>query len=894
MLKASEVRQKFLEFFEREQHQVVASGPLVPDNDPTLMFTNAGMVPFKDVFTGRETRPYQRACSSQKCIRISGKHNDLENVGVTSRHHTFFEMLGNFSFGDYFKEAAIAYAWQFVTKELCLDKSRLMVSIFAGDAQAPADDDAALLWKKIAGLPDARIARCDAKENFWQMGDTGPCGPCSEIHIYLGEGEADPGIFGQEPDSSGRGWVELWNLVFMQFERSAGGILNPLPKPSIDTGAGLERLTAICQGLRSNYDTELLQPIICVAAELSNKTYRHSQSADDISMRVIADHARTAAMLIAEGVFPDRDGRPYVLRRVMRRAIRHGQRLGLNDTFFYKCVLEVENALGDAYPELSERRALIEQISRQEEERFRRTMHRGLELLANFDDWTDVNDGHGAEGGRLLPGAFAFLLYDTYGFPLDLQEVIGAEQGFSVDQAGFEHALEQARARSSNSKVGQAAVSDVHHQVREALQEPVSFSGYDTHTCRSQIVALLHQAKQTEQLNEGSEGELVLTETPFYSEAGGQVGDLGLICTESGEFEVFDTQRPLDGLVLHHGRVRKGTLSTRASAVATVDETRREGIRRHHSATHLLHYALRTELGPHAVQKGSRVEAERLRFDYSHAEPLTADQVQRIEERVLEKIVANAPIQTEVMSYAEAKRRGAMGLFEEKYGDVVRMLTMTDDSIELCGGLHARRTGDLGYFRVLSDSGVAAGIRRIEAVTGRAAYAHARASFNALADACSALKTSPDRLVDRVNRLVEDHRGLTKKLEASQRKLAEEAVDPATQGRKVDGVFLLGSTVEGAEPKALRELAEQLRDRHSPAVILLGAALSSGKVSLACAVSKEVTGSFHAGEIIKQAAALVGGGGGGRPDFAQAGGSNAAALPQAVQTVYAGSNRASP
>ncbi|MGB8332674.1 MAG: alanine--tRNA ligase, partial [Polyangiales bacterium] len=628
MASSSEIRESFLRFFAERGHERVASGPLVPPNDPTLMFANAGMVQFKDVFTGKEERSYSRATSSQKCIRISGKHNDLENVGVTARHHTFFEMLGNFSFGDYFKRDAIKFAWDYFIDTLALDPERIVVTVFGGEGGlAPADDEAAAIWKDVTGFPSERIIRCGAKDNFWQMGDTGPCGPCSEIHYCLGLDEIDVRRFGEEPSADGRGWFELWNLVFMQFERHADGTMKSLPAPSIDTGAGLERIAVVEQGVLSNYDTDLLRPIVDLAAEISGKRYRGSQSETDISMRVIADHARTAAFLISEGVFPDRDGREYVLRRVMRRAIRHGHRLGIGEPFLHHCALRVVDKMGEVYPQLSERRALIEEITHQEEERFRRTLDRGLELIADNTEWVEQG------GVRSLPGKVSFRLYDTYGFPLDLQEVIGKEQSFEIDHEGFDAELDKARTRSQGSKVGSNAVADVYPALAQDLGA-IEFIGYETESADGEVVALLRGGSRVDVLGPSDEGEIVTRTTPFYPEQGGQVGDRGVIVAEGLHFDVDDTQKPVDGLIVHRGTVLSGSVKLGDLVGLRVDQQLRTATRRNHSATHLLHWALRQVVGETATQKGSLVGPSRLRFDYSGTRPLDASEIERIENLV--------------------------------------------------------------------------------------------------------------------------------------------------------------------------------------------------------------------------------------------------------------------
>ena len=876
-MKATDIRQAFLDFFSERGHQVVPSGPLIPANDPTLMFANAGMVPFKDVFVGKDQRGYTRAASSQKCIRISGKHNDLENVGVTARHHTFFEMLGNFSFGDYFKEDAIAYAWDFVTRVMDIDPSRMVVTICGGEGDIPADTEAAELWAKIAKLPSERIIGCGLRDNFWQMGETGPCGPCSEIHYYVGDGDPDPRKFGEEPAIDGTGWTEIWNLVFMQFMRHADGTMEPLPAPSIDTGMGLERLAVLKQGVRSNYDTDLLRPIVDMAAEIAKKNYGGSLDPDDVSMRVIADHARTAAFLIAEGVFPDRAGRSYVLRRVMRRAIRHGHRLGIDRPFLHECALLVADQMADAYPDLGECRPLIADIVRQEEERFRQTLERGLALISEIRQW----EKRGRQ--KVLPGDVAFKLYDTYGFPLDLQEVIGAEQGFLVDTDGFDREMAVARERSSGSKLAEEAVAEVYKD----LHAEVAFVGYDAVEASSEVVALMQDGALVDSLKEAAQGEVVTRVTPLYGESGGQVGDRGTICAGDALFEVTDTQKPLDGLVVHRGTLKRGTLAVGDAVELEVDLASRAATCRNHSATHLLHYGLRTVLGPQAMQKGSLVGPDRLRFDYSATKPLTSEELAEIEDLVNEKVLVNAEITTDVLSMDEAKARGAIGIFEEKYGDEVRMLTMTEDSLELCGGTHAERTGDIGLFKILSDSGLAAGVRRIEAATGWNALRLMREMERELAGTAALVKAPPTKPREKVQRLVEQHKALGREVEELKRKLVSGgSSDLSADAREVDGVRVLGACVDIGDPKALRELADKLRDKLAPAVILLGTEAKGGKALLACSVSKEITDKYKAGAIIKEAASIVGGGGGGRPDFAQAGGSDPSKLEQAVARVY--------
>ena len=879
MPSSTEIRDGFRDYFKERGHEVVASAPLVPRNDPTLMFVNAGMVQFKDVFTGKDKRPYRRATSSQKCIRISGKHNDLENVGVTARHHTLFEMLGNFSFGDYFKEEAITYAWDFLTRVVGVDPTRLVVSVFGGDAtlKLAPDEEAASFWKKTAGLSDDRIFRLGLADNFWQMGDTGPCGPCSEIYYWFGDGAPDVSRLGAEPDEAGTGWVELWNCVFMQFVRhTKESPLEKLPAPSVDTGMGLERLCCALQRVVSNYDTDLLRPVVDLAAGIAKKKYGGTLAPDDVSVRVIADHARLTAFLIAEGVFPDRDEREYVLRRVMRRAVRHGHRLGIERPFLHECALRVVDVMGGEYPELVERRALIEDIARQEEERFRATLKRGLERLATH------SFAKGA--GRVLPGPVAFELYDTFGFPLDLQEVIGREQKFAVDVAGFEAELARAREKSAGSKVGEAEVAAVYREVATAVGA-TKFLGYDSERADAEIVALCVDGQRVDSLANGQVGEVVAAQTPFYAESGGQVGDRGTIRTATGRFVVEDTQRPVEGLVVHRGRVAEGTLRRGDNAAFEVDHGTRAATRRNHSATHLLHLALRRVVGPHAMQKGSLVGPDRLRLDYSGAKPLTAEQIREIEDIVNERILDNHAVTTDVLAIDEAKGRGAIGIFEEKYGDMVRMLTIAD-SKELCGGTHVARTGDIGAFKVLSDSGIAAGVRRVEGATGLNVLAHTRALERELEEAAALLKTSAFSVREKTQRLLDRQKEQQREIQELQRKLLSGgSQDLAAGARKVGEVSVLGVRVDVSDPNALRELADKLRDKMAPAIVVLGAP-GDGKVTLICTVSKEITSRFRADKLIRDIASVVGGSGGGRADFAQAGGSDVTKLDEAVGRVY--------
>ncbi len=882
---SAEVRRAFLEYFRSKGHEVVGSGPIVPANDPTLMFANAGMVQFKDVFTGREQRPYKRATSSQKCIRISGKHNDLEAVGPSPRHHTFFEMLGNFSFGDYFKEEAIVFAWEFLTKVMDLPPERFVFTYFKGEEGIAEDSEARELWRKLTGFGDERVIGLGMADNFWQMGETGPCGPCSEIHFYIGP-EVDLAAFGSEQTAEGIGWMEIWNNVFMQFERtieSGTPRLDPLPKPSIDTGMGLERLSCIVQGKTSNYDSDLLRSLVDQAAELSGKPYGASRQPDDVSMRVIADHARTTAFMISEGIMPDRTGREYVLRRVMRRAIRHGHRLGIEKPFLHEVALRVVELMGEQYPELRERKEHIESVTQNEETRFRQTIERGLGLLEERFEGLD------REGQKVLPGADAFQLYDTYGFPLDLTEVICSERGLSVDVPGYEAALEEARKRSEFKGMEQAVEGVYREVLAKVPGGSVRFSGYERESDKASIAGLIANGALVDSVAAGQSVEIICERTPFYGEAGGQIGDQGVLTTASGRVLIEDTQKPLTGLVVHRGRVESGEIKTGESAELSVDTPRRERIRRNHSSTHLLHWALRQVLGPHAQQKGSLVGPDRFRFDFTHGKPLSADEIAKIEELVNERTLQNHPIRTEVLTMDDAKKRGAMMIFEEKYGDVVRLLSMAE-STELCGGTHARATGDIGLFKILSEQGIAAGVRRIIAVTGEGALGYVRELERSIAKTAEIARTTPAALSDKVEKLVARERQLEKQIEDLQRKLASGGggVDSLlSRARDVNGVKVLGVRSEVTDRGALRELAEQLRDKLGDAIVLVGSA-HDGKAQLVLTVSKPLTDRYRAGDIIRPIAQIVGGSGGGRPDMAQAGGTEISRLDEAIEAVYSG------
>jgi alanyl-tRNA synthetase len=882
-LTSTQIRRAFLDFFAGKSHEIVPSSSLVPANDPTLMFVNAGMVQFKDVFTGKEKRSYRRAASSQKVMRVSGKHNDLENVGRTARHHTFFEMLGNFSFGDYFKEDAIAFAWEFFTKVLGLPQDRMVVTVFRGDGAVPADDDARAVWRKVTGFGDDRIIGLGLEDNFWQMGETGPCGPCSEIYFFHGD-RPDVALLGNEPRPDGTGWVELWNLVFMQFERSIEGgepRLTPLPAPCIDTGAGLERLSGALSGHRSNYETDLFRPLIDKAAALAKKSYGASAAEDDVSMRVIADHARAAAFLIADGVLPDRTGREYVLRRVMRRAIRHGHRLGIERPFLHEVVLGVVELMGGHYTALRERRDLIASVTEQEEVRFRQTIDRGLGILD--DELARMR----SEGRTTLSGDAAFKLYDTYGFPIDLTEVICDEKGVGVDLAGYQRALDETRARSEF--VGDSAVAlELYRQALDKVPgKQVRFVGYERETSEGRAVAILKAGALVDRATAGDEIELVLDSTPFYGEAGGQIGDRGVIGAPGMKLDVTDTQKPVQGLIVHRGKVREGNLTVGMTVTAEVDHQRRDATRRAHSATHLLHFALRRVLGEQAQQKGSLVEPDRFRFDFTSGRALTAEERARVEDLVNDKILVNAPVETEVLPIDQAKKRGAVAIFEEKYGDVVRVLTMTPDSIELCGGTHARATGDIGLFKIVSEGGIAAGVRRIEARTGVEALKYVRYLESTLGQAALAVKASGSDVVDKIEKLVLRERALDKKVIELSSKLAMSGGGGGGEGallaqaRDIGGVKVLGVAVDVSDAAALRELAEKLRDKLGDSVVMVGSK-SGPKVQLVLTVARSLVSRLKAPELIRPLAQIVGGSGGGRPDMAQAGGTDASKLDEAL------------
>ncbi|EAP0003496.1 alanine--tRNA ligase [Salmonella enterica] len=862
----AEIRQAFLDFFHSKGHQVVASSSLVPNNDPTLLFTNAGMNQFKDVFLGLDKRNYSRATTSQRCVRAGGKHNDLENVGYTARHHTFFEMLGNFSFGDYFKHDAIQFAWELLTGEnwFALPKERLWVTVYE------TDDEAYEIWEKEVGIPRERIIRIGdnkgapyASDNFWQMGDTGPCGPCTEIfydhgdHIWGGP----PG----SPEEDGDRYIEIWNIVFMQFNRQADGAMEPLPKPSVDTGMGLERIAAVLQHVNSNYDIDLFRTLIEAVAKVTGATDLGNKS-----LRVIADHIRSCAFLVADGVLPSNENRGYVLRRIIRRAVRHGNMLGAKETFFYKLVGPLIEVMGSAGEELKRQQAQVEQVLKTEEEQFARTLERGLALL---------DEELAKLQGDTLDGETAFRLYDTYGFPVDLTADVCRERNIKVDEAGFEAAMEEQRRRAREAS---GFGADYNAMIR--VDSASEFKGYDHLELNGKVTALFVDGKAVEAINAGQEAVVVLDQTPFYAESGGQVGDKGELKGAGFTFAVDDTQK-YGQAIGHLGKLSAGALKVGDAVQADVDEARRARIRLNHSATHLMHAALRQVLGTHVAQKGSLVSDKVLRFDFSHNEAMKPSEIREVEDLVNAQIRRNLPIETNIMDLDAAKAKGAMALFGEKYDERVRVLSMGDFSTELCGGTHASRTGDIGLFRIISESGTAAGIRRIEAVTGEGAMATVHAQSDRLNDIAHLLKGDSQNLSDKVRAVLERTRQLEKELQQlKDQAAAQESANLSSKAVDLNGVKLLVSELAGIEPKMLRTMVDDLKNQLGSTVIVL-ATVVEGKVSLIAGVSKDVTDRVKAGELIGMVAQQVGGKGGGRPDMAQAGGTDAAALPAALASV---------
>ncbi|BBR87230.1 TPA: alanine--tRNA ligase [Escherichia coli] len=862
----AEIRQAFLDFFHSKGHQVVASSSLVPHNDPTLLFTNAGMNQFKDVFLGLDKRNYSRATTSQRCVRAGGKHNDLENVGYTARHHTFFEMLGNFSFGDYFKHDAIQFAWELLTSEkwFALPKERLWVTVYE------SDDEAYEIWEKEVGIPRERIIRIGdnkgapyASDNFWQMGDTGPCGPCTEIfydhgdHIWGGP----PG----SPEEDGDRYIEIWNIVFMQFNRQADGTMEPLPKPSVDTGMGLERIAAVLQHVNSNYDIDLFRTLIQAVAKVTGATDLSNKS-----LRVIADHIRSCAFLIADGVMPSNENRGYVLRRIIRRAVRHGNMLGAKETFFYKLVGPLIDVMGSAGEDLKRQQAQVEQVLKTEEEQFARTLERGLALL---------DEELAKLSGDTLDGETAFRLYDTYGFPVDLTADVCRERNIKVDEAGFEAAMEEQRRRAREAS-GFGADYNAMIRVNSASE----FKGYDHLELNGKVTALFVDGKAVDAINAGQEAVVVLDQTPFYAESGGQVGDKGELKGANFSFAVEDTQK-YGQAIGHIGKLAAGSLKVGDAVQADVDEARRARIRLNHSATHLMHAALRQVLGTHVSQKGSLVNDKVLRFDFSHNEAMKPEEIRAVEDLVNAQIRRNLPIETNIMDLEAAKAKGAMALFGEKYDERVRVLSMGDFSTELCGGTHASRSGDIGLFRIISESGTAAGVRRIEAVTGEGAIATVHADSDRLNEVAHLLKGDSNNLADKVRSVLERTRQLEKELQQlKEQAAAQESANLSSKAIDVNGVKLLVSELSGVEPKMLRTMVDDLKNQLGSTIIVL-ATVAEGKVSLIAGVSKDVTDRVKAGELIGMVAQQVGGKGGGRPDMAQAGGTDAAALPAALASV---------
>lgn len=857
-MKSAEIRQKFLQFFADRGHEIVPSSSLVPGNDPTLLFTNAGMVQFKDAFLGDEVRAVNRATSSQRCVRAGGKHNDLENVGYTARHHTFFEMLGNFSFGDYFKREAIKYAWEFLTVELSLPAEKLWVTVYQDD------DEAAALWLDEMKIDPTRFSRLGEKDNFWAMGDTGPCGPCSEI--FFDHGEDVPGGPPGSPDEDGDRYIEIWNLVFMQYERKADGTLTPLPKPSVDTGAGLERVAAVLQNVHSNYEIDLFQSLLADIGEITGV-----KDLTNNSLRVIADHIRSCSFLIVDGVLPSNEGRGYVLRRIIRRAVRHGYQLGVKEVFFYKIVAGLVKVMGEAYPELKAKQSSVEKALRDEEQQFARTLENGMAILEK---------AIASLNGDTLAGETVFKLYDTYGFPVDLTADVARESGIKLDMDGFEAAMQvqraQARAAGNFSAVDKLELDGV---------EVTDFRGYEALEATGDVAAIYVNGEAQDSLKAGESATLVLTSSPFYGESGGQVGDSGTLFAEGVEFRVDDTQKQND-VLLHIGELVIGSLKVGETLAGQVAASARKAITLNHSATHLMHAALRNTLGEHVTQKGSLVDATRLRFDFSHSAPVSADELAKIEAAVNAEILANTQVAKEVMALEAAQQRGAMALFGEKYGDEVRVVSMGGKfSVEFCGGTHVERTGDIGLFKILSESGISSGVRRIEAVTGQGALALVAREEQTLKQLCEVVKANQDDLLDRVKQMNAANKALEKELDQLKAKMASSAgSDLAARAKEVGGIKLLACAVDDFDPKALRETVDQLKNKLGTAVVLL-ISTAGGKVSIVAGVSKDLTDRIKAGELANMVATQVGGKGGGRPDMAMAGGSDVEAVPAAVASV---------
>jgi len=861
-----ELRQAFIRYFEQHGHQAVPSSALIPQADPTLLFTNAGMNQFKRVFLGEETRAYKRAVTVQKCLRAGGKHNDLENVGYTRRHHTFFEMMGNFSFGDYFKEDAVTFGWEFLTRTVGLAKDRMWVTIFRDD------DEADQLWKKV-GVPASRIVRCDEKDNFWQMGDTGPCGPCSELHFD--QGPSMPGD--DRPNGQGDRVIEIWNLVFMQFNRDAGGKLHPLPKPSIDTGMGLERLAAVAQGVYSNYDSDVFTPLLSAVAARAQVRYGEKEAIDR-SMRVVADHLRAITFLMADGVLPSNEGRGYVLRRILRRAARHGRLLGIVEPFLYELTAAVVNQMAGAYSEVRGAATTIAEATRGEEERFIATLDQGLPIL------NEMIAKARAAGQNVLTGADVFKLYDTYGFPMDLMGEACREQGMTLDETGFDQAIEEQRNRARKTggfeqETARPAVAELAGRVGTT-----KFIGYDRLESDSLALAILKGDRLVKEAAEGDEVEIVLDKTPFYAEGGGQVGDRGVLIGYDGQVEIKETTRPAPTVILHKGTVTKGRIREGEQLHMTVNATTRQDAQRNHTATHLVHAALRDMLGPHVKQYGSLVGPNRLRFDFAHFRPLSSRDIDDIETMVNDEIRKNELVQTEVMSIQDAVARGALAFFGDKYGEQVRVVTVESFSKELCGGTHCRHTGDIGLFRIVSETGVAAGVRRIEAQTGSGAFALMKKLEADIRELSDLLKVGQSELVSKTRKVMEQLKDKERALEGLQLKMAAGSMTPS-KALTIAGVQVHVQRTDGLDVNGMRALADQLRDRLKSGVVALGAA-NDGKVSLLVVVTKDLIARLKAGELIKEMAVEVGGTGGGRPEMAQAGGKDPAKLDAALEKVF--------
>ena len=868
----SEIRESFLKFFEGKGHARVASSSLVPKDDPTLLFTNAGMVQFKNCFLGLEDRGYHRAVTSQKCVRAGGKHNDLENVGVTARHHTFFEMLGNFSFGDYFKAEAIAWSWEYLTGVMALPKERLWVTIYRDD------DEAFRIWNEKMGVPAERIIRMGEKSNFWMMGETGPCGPCSEIIYDQGEGTGCGKPTCDVHCECDR-HLEIWNLVFTQFDRDASGKLTPLPKPNIDTGMGLERLAAVVQGVKSNYESDLFAGVIRFIEKISGRAYKKNEE-DDISIRVIADHSRSVTFLIGDGVLPSNEGRGYVLRRILRRAARHGKLLGMGRPFLHEVCGVVIDEMKGAYPDLADKAAFIRKAVESEEQRFIETLDAGLRILQE-----EVTALKGA-GKEVIPGEIVFKLYDTFGFPTDLTADIVRKDGLSLDMDGFEKAManQREKARESWRGSGEEAISEVYHRLSvEGIASEFVGYGFRGESFESQVTAILKQGQPVGEIADGDAAEIIVAKTPFYGEIGGQVGDTGLIEGDGFLFEVADAQRPLDHLISHVGRLRHGKIRVGDTVRLTVDDETRQATEANHSGTHLLQAALKTVLGEHVKQSGSLVDSERLRFDFTHFSRIEEGELRRVETLVNRMIRANVPVETAVMPLDEAVKTGATAVFDEKYGETVRVVEMTGFSSELCGGTHVARTGDIGFFKIVQESAVAAGVRRIEAVTGKKAVEHAQRVENELRETAGLLKIGLLETSERTEKLLRRERELEKEIESLKGKLAaKDSGDLMGRVRNLSGVDILSAVVEASDAKTLRDFGDKLRDRLRSGIILLGSR-SEGKAMLLCIVTKDLTKRYHAGNIIKAVAPVVGGSGGGRPDMAQAGGQKPEFLEKALE-----------